>query len=269
MRKFVIVCAGMLAMAAIAAVATPEAHAQGSGAQAADSGKKWKDGEFDLYNAVVQDLGAKNFTKAVTDLDAWKQKFPDSDYKDDREVVYITAYANTNQAAKAVDTAAGLLSKDLDATFIAKSGAQQVITVLYTTVSSVRAIPNPTPEETATITKAAHMLADYNRKPEGVSDADWATARTQLQAAAKGTLLYIAVVPGEQATLRKDCPAAEAAFTKAIKEIPDSAYIAYNLGRALLCQQKDHPEKLPFAIYEYERAAMLDPTLGGTSKDPD
>ena len=59
MRKFVIVCAGMLAMAAIAAVATPEAHAQGSGAQAADSGKKWKDGEFDLYNAVVQDLGAK------------------------------------------------------------------------------------------------------------------------------------------------------------------------------------------------------------------
>jgi hypothetical protein len=268
-RKFITICAGLLAVAAIGAMAAPDAQAQGSGAPAADSGKNWKDGEFDMYNAVVADLGAKNFAKTLTDLDAWKQKFPESDYKNDREVIYITAYANSSQPAKAVDTAAGLLSGDLDATFSAKGGAQQVITVLYTTVSCVRAVQNPTPEETATMSKAAHMLADYNRKPEGVSDADWATARTQLQAAAKGALLYIAVLPGEQAAAKKDCPAAEAAFTKAIKEIPDSAYIAYNLGRALLCQQKEHPEKLPFAIYEYERAAMLDPTLGGTNTSPD
>ena len=46
--------------------------------------------------------------------------------------------------------------------------------------------------------------------------------------------------------------------------IPDSAQFAYQLGRALRCQQTSGPEKVPQALYEFARAAALDPTLGGT-----
>ena len=57
---------------------------------------------------------------------------------------------------------------------------------------------------------------------------------------------------------------AEAAYRKAMEKYPDSALIAYQLGRALRCQQTSGPEKVPQALYEFARAAALDPTLGGT-----
>jgi hypothetical protein len=109
--------------------------------------------------------------------------------------------------------------------------------------------------------KAAISLRDFNRKPAAVSDADWNTARTQqLQPPAKAALMYIATLPGAQAMAKTppDCPGAEAAFTAALKDNPDSAAIAYNLGRAYNCGKK-----FPEAIYEFQRAAVLDPTLGG------
>jgi outer membrane protein assembly factor BamD (BamD/ComL family) len=44
--------------------------------------KKVKDqGEYDIYNDVTMDMLAKNFAKAITDLDTWKQKYPASDYQ--------------------------------------------------------------------------------------------------------------------------------------------------------------------------------------------
>ncbi|HEY1241108.1 MAG TPA: hypothetical protein VGF16_11150, partial [Bryobacteraceae bacterium] len=38
---------------------------------------------------------------------------------------------------------------------------------------------------------------------------------------------------------------------------------AYKLALAFRCQQKDNPDKIPLAVYEFERAAVVDPTLGG------
>jgi hypothetical protein len=49
-----------------------------------------------------------------------------------------------------------------------------------------------------------------------------------------------------------------------LEQFPDSAFIAYQLGRALRCQQATGPEKVPQALYEFARAAVLDATLGGT-----
>ncbi len=57
---------------------------------------------------------------------------------------------------------------------------------------------------------------------------------------------------------------AESAYKKAMEQYPESALIAYQLGRALRCQQTSGPEKVPQALYEFARAAALDPTLGGT-----
>jgi len=240
---------------------------------AAQTEKKYKDqGEYDIYNEVTKDVVANNFTKAITDLDAWKQKYPESDYKDDRTLLYISAYNGAKQFAKAVDTASELMNRNLDTVFSdPKTGPGNVVKVLFNATVAVQQVPNPTAEQLAVGEKAARQLLDYNKKPEGVSDADWATARTQLQAAAKQALLFIAVAPGNAALAKNpaDCPTAETAFAKAVQDYPDQSFLSYNLGRAYNCDARANPPKAPEvapkAIYEFVRAAVLDPSLGKTT----
>ena len=43
---------------------------------------------------------AANPTKALADLETWKQKYPNSDFKDDREVYYIAARPAPNSRPK-------------------------------------------------------------------------------------------------------------------------------------------------------------------------
>ena len=232
-------------------------------AQTAPTAKKYKDNaEADLYNKVIKDAQAKDWKQTVTDLDTWKGKYATSDFKDDREVFYIQAYAGQKQFDKAVDTAGGLISQDLDKVFNdPKYGPNQQLTVLFTTVQAVTQIPNPTPDQLAIGDKAAHLLFDFNHKPESLSAADWEKARTaQLQPPAKAAMLWIAMRPGAAAMEKKDYPGAEAAFTKALSDNPENAAISYNLALALSKQGKRGP-----ALYEFQRAAVLDATLGGTS----
>jgi tetratricopeptide (TPR) repeat protein len=243
------------------------ADAQGGGAAAPK--KEYKPGEYEMYSAALADVGKKDFAKAITDLDAWKAKAPESDYKDERTVLYIQAYGGAKQFDKALAEAEPMLSKDLDAAFPdPKSGPGQVLAVLLTSAIAIQNLPQPTPQQLATAEKAATLLKNYNRKPEGVSDADWNNARTQLQNAAKAALLYVAVVPGSNALAKNDCETAQTVFSKALSDYPDNAFIAYQLGQAYRCTVKATPAKMedvqPKAIYEFIRALVTDPSLGGT-----
>lgn len=258
---FALLSGGVLTAVAPAA----KAQAQAAPAQAA-AAKKYKDAaEYDLYKAAGDDLAKKDFAKAIQDLDTWKQKYPTSDFKYDREVMYMTANAGLNQLGKVVDTAGPLLDQNLDTIFSdPESGPNQEINVLYTSVTAILQLQNPTPEELAIGKKAALLLRDFNRKPAKVPDADWNTARTtQLQPPAKAALMYIASRPGLQALDKKDYAAAEAAFSAALKENPDNAALAYNLGRSYYGEKK-----LSEAIYEFQRAAVTDATLGDPKTDP-
>ena len=241
---------------AIAARAQTAAAAPNAPAQ-----KKVKDqGEYDIYNQVTMDMQAQNFAKAITDLDTWKQKYPGSDFKDDRSVIYIQAYAGANQPAKALDEAGLLMAKDLKAILNdPKNGPNQQLTVLFTATRAILGVSSPTADELATAAAAAQQLMDYNTKPAGTSDDAWAGARAQLQAAAKGSLLYMAMKPGQDATDKKDWPAAEAAFLAALKQYPDSSQIAYGLGRSELSQQATKPAKISLGLYEIARAVSIDP----------
>jgi len=232
--------------------------------------KKLKEGEYDPYNEVVKDINATNFAKALTDLDAWNQKFPDSDYQDDRRAFYVQAYAATNQPAKALDSAAGLLARDLDAVFPAPAGKATIIRLLYNVVFAISHDPHPTPEALATGEKAAHLLMAFDQPIPGVSAADWEKARASMKEQASAALLYIAMQPGVEAMAKQppDCAAAEAAYTSALAHYPDKTVLSYELGRALNCESKTHPEKISAAIYEFERAAVVDPTLGDPKADP-
>ena len=250
----------------------PCAHAQA----AAAAQKKPKDNaEYDIFNDVIKDITAGNSAKAVTDLDTWTQKYPDSDYKDDRLYYYMQAYSKANppQPAKVADYGAQLMNKGLKTTFTdPQQGPNMILNVLYLMTATVPTIPNTTPDQIALGEKAAHDLMDYipsffaaDKKPANTPDRDWAQARGQLETTAKKSLIALSLTPGNQAMAKKpqDCVAAEEAYKKGLLVYPDSAMHAYQLALSLRCQQKESPDKIPQAVYEFERAAVIDPTLGG------
>src|SRR3954464_15147772 len=62
--------AATAALGALVVAATVQpAHAQAAK-------KEYKPGEFEMYDAAAKAVGAQNFAKAITDLEAWKQKVP-------------------------------------------------------------------------------------------------------------------------------------------------------------------------------------------------
>ena len=289
MHNFYRTLKGIAAVAVIGAVVmagtAQHARAQAAGGQAAaqtaQPQKKVKDqGEYDIYNNVLKDAGAQTWPKLLQDLDTWAQKYPDSDYKDDRLYYYVQGYSGANQPGKELDTAGQLMAKDLKTVF---KDPKQVLTVLYMTCVNIQKDPAPTAEQTAIGEKAAHDLLDFvptyfvkANMPDKTSDADWAKTGKDLETLANATLRVIALRPGMEllqkyaASGNKDtssCGPAEAALSTALQKFPDAAIIAYNLGRAELCQRAANPDKIPVAIYEFARAVVIDPSLGG-STDP-
>ena len=264
MYKFLRFMSGAAAIAVLSAVmltgTVQSARAQGEAA------KKWKDtNEYNMFNAAAQKVAA-NPTAAITDLDAWKAKYPASDYKDDGAVLYMQAYVAAKQPGKAIDESVDMVNRGVDTAFPdPKSGPQNAIKVLYFASLAIAQIPNPTPDQLATASKAAHALAEYNRKPEGTADAAWNQAREQLQPIAKTALLYIAMLPGNQAYDKKDWAGCEAAYTKALSEYPQNAFVAFRLGACMRSQVAEKPGKRSAAVYEFLRASTLDPTLGGSA----
>jgi hypothetical protein len=118
--------------------------------------------------------------------------------------------------------------------------------------------------------KAAHLLMAYDQPIPGVTAADWQKARVGMKEQADAALLAIAMQPGIQAMAKQppDCVAADAAYSRVLGAFPDKYVVSYELGRAMRCESKDLPGKLPAAIYEFERAAVMDPTLGDPKGDP-
>src|SRR5579863_3931219 len=111
-------------------------------AGAQQSQKQFKQGEFDSYSEVIKDINSANFPKAVSDLDLWKRKYPDSDYKDDREALYVQAYAATSQPAKALDAAAPLVTGNLSAIFPGPDGQPAILRLLYNASWAISHIPD-------------------------------------------------------------------------------------------------------------------------------
>jgi hypothetical protein len=135
--------------------------------------------------------------------------------------------------------------------------------VYFGAVTAASSLPNPTPDQLAIGVQAAHKILDYKRAPSDVAPAAWADAKKQLDAASNALLYRAAIMPAMGAQTQRDWPTAEAAWTKAMGEYPNKALIAYNLGVTLRAQNK-HDQ----AIWQFARAAAIDPTLEGTAQGP-
>lgn len=240
--------------------------------------KKVKDqGEYEIYNEAIKD--AANPAKEIQDLDTWSQKYPDSDYKDDRLYMYMQAYSKSTppQPLKVIDYGSQLMSKDLNAVFPGTGGGLNILNVLFLVSWNVAALPAPTTDQLALGEKAGRQLLDFapkyftaENKPANLTPEKWAEARGDIEKRTKIALGAMAVAPGNQALAKNDCAAAESAYVKALSDYPESAAISYNLGRALKCEAAAVPDKAPEfnsrAIYAFIRAAVIDPSLGGTAE---
>jgi hypothetical protein len=231
--------------------------------------KKLKDGERDLYDAATKDVAAQSWAKAITDLEAWKQKFPDSEFKNDRDFYILRSYLLTSQFDKAVSFGNEFIDRDLPAAF--KDSLGNVAGAYFiVTNAAAQIMQTATPEQLAIGDKAAHKLIDYAptyfvpaNLPAGQTAESFAQTKEQMLAVANGFLLQEAVMPGMKALAAKDCRTAEAAYVKALMTYPDNSWISKQLASAYNCNEK------PFmAMYEFARTAAIDPTQGKTTDGP-
>ncbi len=218
--------------------------------------KELKDArEYELYNAVAKDFAAKDSSKALPDLDAWKQAYPESTFKIERECMYVQAYGDSNQPEKAIAAASALIASG------AKIDAPSLLRVFFTSVTAIRRISSPTADQLGFAESAAQRIEKFE-KPDNVTADNWAKASSELRAAATDALLYIEISRSAAARSRNDCPAAEAAAHRAIAVYSDSVQAAWYLGMAELCLQKSDPKRALVAIWEFSRAAAIDPVKG-------
>jgi hypothetical protein len=274
---------GLMALTTTAQCARAQAAAAAqTPAAPAKKAKAVKDtNEYDIYNDVIKDSVANppNPKKFLTDLDNWNQKYPGSDFKDNRTFYYVQAYRANNEPAKALDYAKPLLDRGVDGLKEALDNPGTVLQMLFLTsalASAVSASGTATPDELATGAKAAQMLTDFGKsyfvkenKPATMSDADWAAGLKQVDDQAQATLFQLAMAP--VVTALKGSPtdpstnaAAEAALRTVMEKYPNSGLVAAQLAQVSLKQQSVSPMKTQQALYYFARAVSLPVgTVGG------
>src|SRR5437867_6302845 len=209
---------------------------------------QWKDGQTE-YNLYLEVTKAPDANKRLPHLNAWKEKYPESDFKEQRLLAYLTTYQQLNQPAKMIETSKEILAlnpKQVDA----------LMWLAYFTLTQP-----PTPDSLATGEKAAQGLMDA-QKPEAAPEASWAKIKADFAAVAHNTLAFVA-------TKRTQLDAAEQEYVKTIQSITtppcqsgipvctnlSQAGASLALANTIIAQKK--PERYPEAIYYLARAASL------------
>jgi tetratricopeptide (TPR) repeat protein len=240
-----------LTVAVAAAIGLVSLPVRGQGQSASQPAQKnWKDrAEYDLYNAIVKE---QNLTQKITLLNSWKEKYPTSDYAQERLQFYLQTYFGLNQPDKVIATANEMLQHD-----------PKNLTALYYLALSMPRLTKPSPDDLSAGEKAANGLISNleSFRPPNVSDADWTKARTDIELQAHTALGWIAMQ-------KKDPEAAKVAeteFHKVLELNSNNAQVSYWLGTSLLQQKK--PELMSAALYQFGRAASLEPAQGGFPAD--
>jgi hypothetical protein len=97
LRRFVIL-SSVFERSAQALLAVTAAAAMVSAALGQAPQKKVKDqAEYDLYTNATKETDA---TKRLVFLNTWQEKYPDSDFKEERLVIFLISYTQLAQAPK-------------------------------------------------------------------------------------------------------------------------------------------------------------------------
>ncbi len=212
------------------------AQAQPAQGQAGQPQKKVKDqGEYDIFTAVTKDTDAN---KRLQDLDTWKAKYPETDFKHERLQFYLTTYQQLGKPDKMIETAKEMLALD-----------PKDIQGLYYIALLAPDMNNTAPDMLDTTEKAANGLLTAE-KPAGTAQDAWDKAKKDMDAVAHKALGWVAYN-------RKQYDVADTQFTKSLELNPNQAGVSYLDGLAIVAQKKADPELGSKALYEFARAAAL------------
>lgn len=198
--------------------------------------KEWKDNgaEYKFYDAAAKQT---DNTKKLDALNAWKEKYPTSDYNMERLQLFLQTYNALNQADRVVETGSEILAAD-----------PKFLAAAYLMTAAGTRLPKPIPEQLAKVEKAAKSLtADLDSfKPAAMSDADWAKSKPDLLSLGYMTLGWLSMN-------RKEYPAAEKNFTECLKVNPNNGQVSYWLGTVIVSQR--NPDTYPVGLFHIARAA--------------
>src|SRR5439155_10820512 len=144
-----------------------------------------------------------------------KEKYPESDFKEERLLIYLTTYQALNQAAKMAETAKEILAmnpKEWHALL-----ALTVLTATYPTP--------PTADSLALGEKAAAGLLEADKPADVKDDPTWKKIKDE----GHRTRVFIAMQ-------RKQPEVAEQEFVKWLADPPEQAHIPYELGNTILAE---------------------------------
>lgn len=230
----VVMCAAVLAPVAMAQNPAP-----------AQQGPQWKDrAEYDLEESIKKE---QNPNTAITLLDQWKQKYPNSDYDMMRLKFYLVTYQKLKNAAKMMETSKAILAKDPD-----DMQALYWTTLLTVSMNDTSASALDFGDKCAkALLKNLDTVFGDSKKPPSTSEAEWRKERTNLEILAKTTIGWVAMQ-------KKDNVAAEADFKELLKLEPNNGQMAYWLGTVILAQRV--PEKQANGLYYLARASQYSGT---------
>lgn len=200
--------------------------------------KKVKDQvEYDLFTAATKETDPN---KKIQHLTTWKEKYPDSDFKNDRLVLMIQTYQALRQGDKMWETTQELLRNE-----------PKNLTALYYLTILTPSLNNTAPDRLEAGEKAANGLIAIlpEAKPANVAPDVWAAEAKKMEILARKTLAWVA-------TARKNWPLVEQELTALLKMNPSSGQVSYQLGTAMV-QQKDVKKQIP-AMYHFARAAYYE-----------
>ncbi len=197
--------------------------------------RDWKDrAEYDLYEAATK---AADHNKRLELLNAWNEKYPSSDFRMERLVLFLNTYNAMGNAEQVMRTGNEILAID----------SRNITPLYFMTLNTVR-LAKPAPELLSMAEKAARSLvANYDSlRPSATPEADWNKERPNIMALGHLSLGWIAMQ-------RKDNVAAEKEFTQSLKYNPNNGQVSYWLGSAILAQR--NPDTQDTALFHIARAA--------------
>ena len=207
--------------------------------------KNWKDRpEYDLWEAINKETTA---AKRLDLLNSWKEKYPNSDFADRRQQLFMTTYAELGRSGDSLAVAGEILAAD-----------PNNLRALSSALAAIFAVRNPPPtaDQLTIAERAANQVLSNldtlfapDKKPATVSEADWSTANKNMRMVALNALAYVS-------WQRKDYDQAEAQFTKSLQLEPDQGQVSYWLSNVILSEKK--PEKYSAALFDMARAAAFD-----------
>jgi tetratricopeptide (TPR) repeat protein len=201
--------------------------------------KKWKDqAEYDVYIAITKEADGN---KALGLLNTWKQKYAETDFKEERIQLYLRTYQKLNQGENMLKTAEEWMGMN-----------PKVLEPMWWATLLTVSLNNTAPDRLALGEKAsrgvlAHVESELTaaKRPPATSEADWEKQRTALSTQAIKTLGWIEMS-------RKNHTKAEEEFTRFLKTNPNSGVISYWLATVMLAQGS--VEKQVPALYHFARA---------------